>query len=317
MGNLLDYMSEDERDLYVIESECDAEILKGMFLLESVSKQLEFNMKDAELKCIKESGSDEDLDIMYEAVTVDASAKKANIISKMLTAISEFIQKFLDKIKSIFTDKVVSNAKASNKTIELSEDPKAKINYYDRMMSNSISALESGKPAKEIPKPNFNKKTVLTTVAVAAIVASGIKMISGYKKDIARLTDLQDHYRDAMLKANADNKNKDAQLLSAKYELTRLNYQYNKNLKENNSLKNSHLKALDAAKNAGIDVDFKGKRLMQGLTDVAPEHLSNIKSTIQDITDMVYGLARSLNSDFNDTTVKESVDDLDALLASI
>lgn len=144
MEAMLGYMTESEKDFYLLERAHEIEMDRYNFLYESISRKADLEMEEAELKVMRESGDYEDLDTLYEASASEASSKKQGILSKMASAIVNFIQNILEKISSIFSSKqedVIENNLKNLPNVQLDENPKSVLARLERKASNAWNKI--------------------------------------------------------------------------------------------------------------------------------------------------------------------------------
>ena len=85
-------------DLIMEQFELDMDILQSKY--ERVNEDLEFLIRKCDMKCIAESGTEDDLTALYIEANEQANEKKKNIFQKMIERIKAFIQKIISKINS-------------------------------------------------------------------------------------------------------------------------------------------------------------------------------------------------------------------------
>jgi len=85
-------------DLIMEQFELDMNILQSKY--ERVNEDLEFLIRKCDMKCIAESGTEDDLTALYIEANEQANEKKKNIFQKMIERIKAFIQKIISKINS-------------------------------------------------------------------------------------------------------------------------------------------------------------------------------------------------------------------------
>ena len=103
MSIFYDHLSDDEREMLTLENSLDLDMRKYGAMLTAVCESTAINMAEAENKVIMESGTTDDLDILYEAAATEGSEKTKGIFTKVFEAIKKFISNVKAKIKSVFT----------------------------------------------------------------------------------------------------------------------------------------------------------------------------------------------------------------------
>lgn len=91
----------DERQDYVEEMASDLATKKLIFMLETVDKSLEIAREEAELKVLSESGTCDDLVVLYTEAEEEANKKKDGIIRKIATRIKTMINTIIGKIHGL------------------------------------------------------------------------------------------------------------------------------------------------------------------------------------------------------------------------
>ena len=86
-------------------NEIDMKLLKLQLFNEAAKREFELNKQQAEIKVLKESGTESDLNMLYEAAEEGLINKMQRSLKTAIEALKEFIKKIIDKIKSIFQSK--------------------------------------------------------------------------------------------------------------------------------------------------------------------------------------------------------------------
>lgn len=81
------YITGFDRDLMVMESEESIFNAKINFMLETVDRELELNKKEAELLVLRENGTYDDLQYLYQEAEEEANEKKEGIFATIVNAI--------------------------------------------------------------------------------------------------------------------------------------------------------------------------------------------------------------------------------------
>ena len=78
------HLSDDEKEIFIIENSFDIGMRKLGAKLDAICESVIINMAEAENKVIMESGTTDDLDILYEAASSENKAAAGNVISMMI-----------------------------------------------------------------------------------------------------------------------------------------------------------------------------------------------------------------------------------------
>lgn len=97
-----DYMTESERFSLADELYESYEMDRLMFMIEMVDRQLDINMRKAELKVLQENGTYEDLEYLYEEAEAQAQEQKKGIIQSIVGAITGAFQSIINGIRKFF-----------------------------------------------------------------------------------------------------------------------------------------------------------------------------------------------------------------------
>ena len=162
-------MNTFERTLMIAEKEYALamnEIAHASAIIES---SLELNMQRAELKVLKESGTELDLLYLYEAAGADAqnNADQQGFFSKMANAVKNFITKAWNGIQKIFTGK---DTEAYQKLMKA--QGKVKLSIPDP--TELLNSVESG-------LSTINAKTVSIGLAAAGSIVGIFAAIKNFK----------------------------------------------------------------------------------------------------------------------------------------
>jgi soluble cytochrome b562/predicted small secreted protein len=85
--------------------DCDMIMQKCLIFSESSYREFGINCKEAELKVIKESGTQSDYDVLVEAATEGLIQRIKKTIQKAINALMEFLDNVVTKVKSTFASK--------------------------------------------------------------------------------------------------------------------------------------------------------------------------------------------------------------------
>ena len=164
-----EYLTGANREAAIIIAESDAEIAKLNVLFEAVQAKKEADMLAAEAKVLTESGTYDDLTMLYTEAEAEANEKSGGILRSIWNA----IKKFFAKIKNFFTGKSTDDIPDE---VELDKETAARIESADEKMSlfNSIATkFSSGDYAGVLADV---AKLVIPTAAVGA-AGAGVGLV--------------------------------------------------------------------------------------------------------------------------------------------
>lgn len=188
--------------------ECALTMEKCNIFAESVIREYNINCEEAELKVLKESGTDEDFKYLREAAKEGLVVKLKKAIKKMIQAIKDFIANMVDKIKVTYASKKSKDAmdrieeacktnpklKSMKITVHDGEkDEKAILEAIDKMQAQKAK-LKGGdsveKVAKAIDDIKENTEKKRQKIAKVATLTLGIgAAIALARKYIKKLED--------------------------------------------------------------------------------------------------------------------------------
>ena len=113
-------------------NEIDMKLLKLQLFNEAAKREFELNKQQAEIKVLKESGTQSDLNMLYEAAEEGLINKMQRSLKAAIEALKEFIKKIIDKIKSIF------QSKQGKETLDKMEDICNKVMQIADKAHNSL-----------------------------------------------------------------------------------------------------------------------------------------------------------------------------------
>ena len=181
MEGLYSYMSEDEREVFMIESLMENKFAHLNCEFDKLMLEHEMNMINIENKVLMESGTSDDLEILYLAEAEEVKKEGQGIIAKMVAAIKSLFK----KIKSFFTGKVDKNNLPDK--VNFPEDPDALMKEGKGFLAKVKSGLN-------------NKKSLL---ALGAFGAAGAVVYSN-KDKIAQTYQNLGEYADELAAAADD-----------------------------------------------------------------------------------------------------------------
>ena len=181
MEGLYSYMSEDEREVFMIESLMENKFAHLNCEFDKLMLEHEMNMINIENKVLMESGTSDDLEMLYLAEAEEVKKEGKGIIAKMVAAIKSLFK----KIKSFFTGKVDKNNLPDK--VNFPEDPDALMKEGKGFLAKVKSGLN-------------NKKSLL---ALGAFGAAGAVVYSN-KDKIAQTYQNLGEYADELAAAADD-----------------------------------------------------------------------------------------------------------------
>ena len=128
-----EYLTGTDREIAIINAEYDAQIAKLNVLFEAVEATLKANMLAAEAKVFAESGTYDDLTMLYTEAQAEAEEKKVGLIRAIINAIKNFFK----NIKAKLTGQSVANP---DETVTLDGETGGKLNFF----AKSWDKIQSG-----------------------------------------------------------------------------------------------------------------------------------------------------------------------------
>lgn len=129
-----EYLTGTDREIAIIHAEYAAQIAKLNVLFEAVDATLEANMLAAEAKVFAESGTYDDLTMLYTEAQADASEKKVGIIRSIINAIVTFFR----NIKAKLTGQKVATP---DQSVTFDEETSSKLNLFEKSWANIQSGV--------------------------------------------------------------------------------------------------------------------------------------------------------------------------------
>ena len=174
-------------------------IMRADMIVESVERELELNLENAELKCMKENGTMDDLLYLEEAAEEGAIAKFKKMIDRIIQMFKDFVANIRNKVMSKICSaearrtlnqvekKVKMNPILAKKKVEVPNNKKALgvINKYksqvDKVSAKVVKGIVTEHTSKtlgetkEAFRSEFNKSIAgsagVMMITVAAVVA--------------------------------------------------------------------------------------------------------------------------------------------------
>ena len=122
------YLTTDERECAASIAEFDFKMKKLDTLYEAVEKDYQANLIGIEAKVLAESGTYDDLEILYTEAENEAGEKKKGILKRIIDAIVTFAKKIQDFFASKFIKKVDEPVEVPEETLDAAEET---IRYWD------------------------------------------------------------------------------------------------------------------------------------------------------------------------------------------
>ena len=180
------YLSDDERDFMIIESTFDNVIKQAECLYEMAILKHKMFISDAENKVLCESGTFDDLEILYEEAGASTDKTKEGIIKKIITGIQNFFTNIATKIKNLFTKDKLDKIAADKSKKEIN-DPKAAASIIDEAKAKASTLTVKIKGgAKSVVKTVSKPKNAVKVVVGGAVAVGGYKMLSGKFDDFKK-----------------------------------------------------------------------------------------------------------------------------------
>lgn len=193
------FFAEAAEALRTLSNGLQKNLMKAQLITESVEREYELNIAQAELKCMKERGTTDDLMYLEDAAEEGAAAKLKAIVNKIIQMFKDFCtnirNKVMSKICSAEARKTITKAEKkiklnpilARKKVEVPkiDRPLGVINKYkskvDKITAKQIKGLLSETTAKTLAdtkedfRAEFNKSiagtAAITMITVSALVA--------------------------------------------------------------------------------------------------------------------------------------------------
>lgn len=182
--------------------DCDLMMQKCIIFSESSIREYGINCKEAELKVIKESGTQDDLNVLIEAANEGLIQRIKKTLQKAAKALSDFIKNIIDKVKTTFASKKAkdtidqmeklakTNPKLKNakiQTYDVEKEQKCIQKGIDKLYAK-LAKLKSGHVSKTDDedinniKEECQKERAKILAATAAVTLTVAGAIALYKK---------------------------------------------------------------------------------------------------------------------------------------
>ena len=180
-----EYLDNDERELAIEKAKEELNNARLEFMLEMVDRKHEINRMNAELKVLKEGGTYEDLDFLYEAAENEKNEEKQGIISSIITGITSIIQSIINTINGFFK-KQKKNDDDENKTLKVPTavaDSANKLCSTYENMKNKITDMSTVDKVKSFGKVVAALGGTIVEVEVAKNKVTSYKEIKKKEAD--------------------------------------------------------------------------------------------------------------------------------------
>lgn len=193
------FFAEAAEELASLTAGLQKNLVKAQLITESVEREYDLNIAQAELKCMKENGTTDDLMYLEDAAEEGAASKLKAIINKIIQMFKDFCTNIRNKVMSKICSaearntlsraekKIKLNPILARKKVEVPKIDKAigVINKYkskvDKIAAKQIKGLLSETTAKTLAdtkeefRAEFNKSiagtAAVTMITVSALVA--------------------------------------------------------------------------------------------------------------------------------------------------
>lgn len=206
------YMNAIERENDMFNRSIEIESNKISLMVEAYYNKLENDYLLAEQKVMMENGTYDDLTYLYMEANEESDKNKKGIFA----AIKRFIQKIIDRIKSLFGGKESYEGKAPAYYKDLSEDGNKIIGWFNNVL-NKIKSSDWGEVALIVAKPvavsivgetikNIGEKASNKLINYTTQEYNKIKEF--FKNLFKKTTDTSNAITDACEKSNNENATK-------------------------------------------------------------------------------------------------------------
>ena len=158
-----DEVGGNSRDITVDQTEC--QLAKMIVALESAEEMYDLNLREAELKCYAESGTDDDFMTFVEAAGADLAQKTDSLIKRIWAKVVQFFTQLKDKILG----KAGKDLEKEDK-VQCPKPVAFVIKKFNSLWGGVKSAIASAK-GKLSENPNW-KKLVAALMAAVAVIGS-------------------------------------------------------------------------------------------------------------------------------------------------
>lgn len=174
------YIDDSDKELMAIEAAADIEINKSLLALEYADRLYDIKLMQADLKVLNESGTFEDLDMLYEAAGKENADRKEGIVKTIWNKILKFLGDMRDAIGRLISKNKMNELKNAEGNTSV-KDP----NKILSAVKNAVSSVGKFlKPGVTVTNDDGEKvvsitKTLVTTIEGIGVTAIAIKTIPG------------------------------------------------------------------------------------------------------------------------------------------
>jgi hypothetical protein len=140
-----EYLTGEDRALAIIEANANAQFAKLDVLYEAVNAKLNADLLAAEAKVLTESGTYDDLELLYTEAEKEADKAKESLLQKIINGIINFFNSIGEFISGLFTKKLENVPQDA--TIQVEENTEAKVNFMQKVwdtLAKPFNVLKSG-----------------------------------------------------------------------------------------------------------------------------------------------------------------------------
>lgn len=175
------YVDDMDKDFMSYEMALDLSMEKAALAFEYADRKYDLDINAADLKVLNESGTYEDIDMLYEAAAADNKEKKQGVIATICNAIVNFITNIFNKIKGFFTkenDEKIKGAVNSGKlkAVKASGDAEKHVGKLEQAFNSLAAFLKPGfhETAADGSKILSIRKTLVTSLEAVGLGAAGV-----------------------------------------------------------------------------------------------------------------------------------------------
>lgn len=169
-----------EREIAIESAKMDISMQKLDALYEAVDANLQANYKEAELKVYTESGTYDDLAMLYMEAENDAAEKKGGILSSLFNAILNLCSSIINGIKNIFKKSSGSKSVPQDTVLDVESEDAKKLDTAGKIAGKATGFLhgiknttkDSCEDLVKFVKDNIGFVVVTGTAATGAVVGT-------------------------------------------------------------------------------------------------------------------------------------------------
>lgn len=174
------YIDDSDKELMAIEAAADIEINKSLLALEYADRLYDIKLMQADLKVLNESGTFEDLDMLYEAAGKENADRKEGIVKSIWNKVLKFLNDMKTAVGNLFTKKKMSDLEKVDGNTKI-KDP----NKVLSTVKNAVSSVGRFlKPGVTVTNEDGEKvvsitKTLVTTIEGIGLTTIAVKTVPG------------------------------------------------------------------------------------------------------------------------------------------